>query len=166
MDIEILVDGEGLADVEVVPLPAGRPGIELIEVIAKRAGYPAAEALLFIEDEDEPLDIAAIVIGEEMAGRVHHVHRAREIKVTVNYQNPPKHKEFPPSARMQRVLDWATGPHGFKIDPALAPEMELALHGTQTALPKSAHIGRYAHGHEHKLDLDLIRGVVPNGGVR
>ena len=66
---------------------------------------------------------------------------------------------------MQRVLDWAFGPNGFKIDPVIAPEMELALHGKTTALPKDAHIGRYVRHPRHELEFDLIRGIVPNGAA-
>ena len=73
-------------------------------------------------------------------------------------------RRFRPAARVQRVLDWAVGPDGFKgIDPPIVPEMELALHGTTTALPKNAHIGRFVRHHEPCLKLDLIRGVIPNG---
>jgi hypothetical protein len=41
--------------------------------------------------------------------------------------------------------------------------MELALHGETAALPKDAHIGRYVRHPHHKLEFDLIRGIVPNG---
>jgi hypothetical protein len=164
MEIDVLVEGEGLADVETVRLPHGAQVRELIAIVARKGGFPAEEALLFVEDGDEPLDLAVLV--DELTGeRIHHVHRARQIEVTVFYMAGEKNKTFRPAARVQQVLDWAVSPKGFKIDPSIAPEMELAIHGQTTPLPKNAHIGRFVHHPEHKLALDLIRGVVPNGGL-
>jgi hypothetical protein len=162
MDTRIIVDGEGLTDVEVIVVPQGSTGRELVLEVVKKIGIDAEEAILFIEDGDEPLELD-LVLREDAAGKVHHVHRARRIEVLVRYQNATKEKSFSPSTRVQKVLDWAVGPEGFKIDPAIAPEMELALHGETTELPKQAHIGRYVRHPHHELTLDLIRGIVPNG---
>lgn len=166
MDIEVLTEGEGLADVESVALPAGALAGKLIEAVAAKAGYPATEALLFAEDEAEPVATETPMTTELVSGRVYHVHRARKVDVSVSYKADSKNKGFPPSSRFQTILDWVTGPDGFAIDPAIAPEMELAIHGETTPLPKSAHIGRYVNHPENTLALDLIRGVVPNGGPR
>ena len=163
MEIDIVVEGEGLADVTTVRLPRGATGTELIAAVAAKGGFPAEEAFLFVEEEDGPLDVAVIVVDERLGERVHHVHRARQVKVTVFYKGSDKEHTFRPATRVQQVLDWAVGPHGFKIDPSIAPEMELALHGHTAALPKTAHIGRFVHHPDHSLALDLIRGVVPNG---
>lgn len=166
MEIEVIVEGEGLADLATIRLPHGAAGQELIAAVAARGGFPAGEASLFVEDEDEELDASKLIVDERMSGRVHHVHRAKQIEVTVFYGKEERRKAFRPAARVQRVLDWAVGRHGFNIDPAIAPEMELALHGQQDPLPKTAHIGRFVRHPQHKLEVDLIRGVVPNGGVR
>jgi hypothetical protein len=164
MEIDIVVEGEGLADVATIRLPHGAPGRALVAAVAAQGGFPAEEALLFVEDEDEPLDVTLVVIDERMSERIHHVHRARHIEVTVFYKDAQKSKTFRPATRVQQVLDWAVGPHGFRIDSAIAPEMELALHAQTMALPKNAHIGRFVRHPHHSLALDLIRGVVPNGG--
>ena len=111
--------------------------------------------MLFLEDGDEPLDLAVVILDEAHAGKIHHVHRARHVEVVVFYKEQKIERRFRPAARVQRVLDWAVGPDGFKhIDPPIIPEMELALHNSTTALPKSAHIGRYVHHHQHRLELD------------
>jgi len=162
MDTSIIVDGEGLMDVEVVFVPQGGTRRDLVLEVAKKTGIGVEEAILFLEDTDEPLN-PDLVIGEDSVGKVHHVHRARRIEVTVQYQNGAKEKPFSPSTRVQTVLDWAVGPEGFKIDPVIAPEMELALRGETAYLPKQAHIGRYERHPQHGLVLDLVRGVVPNG---
>lgn len=166
MQIEVMAEGEGLAEVTLFQFPEGATGEDLIVAVAEKGGFPAGEALVFFEDQEEPLDRAAPLVGYDKSGQVHHVHRAKLIRVTVFYKDEHKFREFRPAARVQRVLDWAVGSDGFNIDPAIAPEMELALQGENTALPKEAHIGRFVQHPQHTLALDLIRGVVPNGSVR
>jgi hypothetical protein len=162
MEIELLVEGEGLAEVEAIRIPEGSPAREIIIAIAAKGQFPAEGAFLFVEDRDEPID-PALILDSGMACKVHHVHRAHRIDVRVFYQGRQIDRRFAPSARVGRVLDWAVGDRGFAIDPVIAPEMELALHGQTTALSKSAHIGRYVRHPHHELVLDLIRGIVPNG---
>jgi hypothetical protein len=161
MQIEVLIDGEGFSEVALFEATQGAMAREIVSHGASLGRFAAEEALLFVEDGDEPILVEGVLIDESFATRVHHVHRAKHIAVEVFYMAGQQHREFSPATRIQRVLEWAVGPHGFKIDPAIAPEMELALQGTTTALPKSAHIGRFAHCSDVKLDL--IRGVVPNG---
>ena len=164
MGIDLLVEGEGLADVEVIQLPPGSVALAIIAAAAAKGGFSPEEAVVFVEDEDEPLDVTAIIVEGAHGGKVHHVHRLRHVDVTVFYKEQHIERRFRPSARVQRVLDWAVGPNGFKnLDPPIIPEMELALHGTTTALPKNAHIGRFVRLEQPCLKLDLVRGVIPNG---
>jgi len=166
MHIEVIVEGEGLAEIETIQIPQGSVAKEIVVAVAGKSGFPAEEGLLFIEDVEEPVDLTIIVTEETAGGKIHHVHRARHIAVTVHYNGQSKEKRFPPSARIQRVLDWAVSKEGFNIDPTIAPELELALHDQKTALPKNAHIGRYVKHPHHCLELDIIRGIVPNGAAR
>jgi hypothetical protein len=161
-EIEILAEGEGLADIEMIRLPRGSAAREIVAAVGVKSGFPAEQGFLFVEDCEEPVDLALVVEKVERA-KVHHVHRVRKIEARVFYQGRRIENSFSPSTRVQRVLDWAIGPKGFKIDPVIAPEMELALVDHKTALPKNAHIGRYVRHPRPELDLDLIRGVVPNG---
>lgn len=163
--IEVLVEGEGLTEVEIVRLPEGSIAREIVAAVATKGGFPVEEAFLFVEDCEEPLDLA-LIVENRMTDKVHHVHRTRKIDVGVFYQGRQIYRQFAPSVRVQRVLDWAVGSKGFNIDPVIAPEMELALHGETTPLPKNAHIGRYVRHPHCELALDLIRGIVPNGASR
>lgn len=162
MDVELLVEGEGLTEVETIRVPEGSAAREIIIVIAAKGHFPAEDAFLFVEDSEEAIDPARVLDGS-MADKVHQVHRVHRIDVRVFYQSRQIDRRFAPSARVERVLDWAAGDDGFDIDPVIAPEMELALHGQTEALPKNAHIGRYVRHPHHELVLDLIRGIVPNG---
>jgi hypothetical protein len=160
--VEIMVDGEGFADVELIRLPEGSTAREIVIAVATKYRFGPEEAFLFVEDCEEPLDLA-VIVESGMADKVHHVHRVQHVDVTVFYQGRHIEKRFSPATRVHRVLDWAVSSSSFNIDKAVAPEMELALQGSMTALPKDAHIGRYLRHPEHNLSFDLIRGVVPNG---
>ncbi|MFZ0943590.1 MAG: hypothetical protein WB930_02585 [Syntrophobacteraceae bacterium] len=162
MHARILVDGEGLRDLEVVIVPHGGTARDVVIAVGKKTGISTEEGVLFIEDVDEPVDLD-FVIENLKPHHVHHVHRARSIATSVFYQGLTKVKAFSPSTRVQVILEWAVGPEGFKIDPAIAPEMELTLHGQTVELSKQAHIGRYVQHPKNELALDLIRGIVPNG---
>jgi hypothetical protein len=162
--IEILSEGEGLKDIELFQAQHGAQAFELIRLVAERGGFPAEEAMLFIEAGNEPIETTGLIIDERFRGRAHHVHRARRLDVHVAYQDKDIEHHYSPAATVQMALDWAVGPHGFKIDPAIALEMELAIEGSEKALPRQAHLGRFVHHPSHDLRLDLIRGVIPNGG--
>lgn len=157
--LTILVEGEGLDDIISIKLPHCAVGHDLVAEIAIKINVLPEECHLFCEDEDKPRDLKAPICHD----RIHHVHRAQKIEVSICYMGEVETKKFPPSARVQKVLDWAVSKKGFKIDPAIAPEMELSLEGKNTPLPKNAHIGRFVKHPCHELKLDLIRGVVPNG---
>jgi hypothetical protein len=157
--LTILVEGENLTEVIAITVRPDAVGHDVITQVAVIANFHPDAGHLFCEDGDGPLDPTAPVHHD----RIHHVHRAEAIEVTVSYMSGEHKKSFPPSTRVQRVLDWAVGPHGFAIDPSIAPEMELNEVGQPTPLPKSAHIGRFVKHPHHKLHLDLTRGVVPNG---
>ena len=167
-EIEVMAEGEGLEDVEIIRIPQGGTAREIVAAIARKGGFPVEEAVLLVEDSEVPVDLT-LVITEDIAGKIHHVHRVKKIAVKVFYKHLDKERHFPPSARVQRVLDWAVSKDGFNIDPSIAPDMELALHDDKIPedqkkpLPKNAHIGRYVHHPHHHLELDLIRGKVPNG---
>lgn len=163
MDIEVIVEGDGLAEVEIVQIPEGSAAREIVAAVALKGGFATEDGRLFLEDVEEPLGLTTVITEKEVGGKVYHVHRLLKIEVVVFYQGHQMGKDFPPSVRVQRVLDWAVGPSGFKIDPVIAPEMELALHGQTKALPKNAHIGRYVRYPHREVTFDLIRGEVPNG---
>lgn len=82
------------------------------------------------------------------------------IAVTVNYQQRAETHAFRPSETVEEVLDWATGKFG--IDPGMAGEFELALHGVQGELPAKDNLGRLAKGAK-SIALDLVRGEIANG---
>ncbi len=123
MDIEVIVEGEGVADVETIRIPHGSAAREIVVGVAAKGRFPAEEGILFLEDSAEPLDLAVRVIEEAVSGKVHRVHRAREIEATVFYMGLQKPHRFPPSTRIQRVLDWTVGPWASTSTRRSCPEL-------------------------------------------
>lgn len=162
MVMEILVDGEGFTDVELIEIEEDAPALRIAEIVAERNGVDATQFHVFVEDIEEPCDPTQPVPHHHRK-RVHHVHRHAHIEVTVDYGGDTIERAYPPSATVKSVLKWAIGPDGFKIEPSYAAEMQLGLPGSPAPLPDMAHIGRFVKGHEHKLVLTLMRGVIPNG---
>lgn len=162
MQIDVLMDGEGIPEIEVIQISEDAPLAQAVEAIAERMGWESSMYLVFVENEDEPCDTSQPVPAHHRRC-VHHVHRHHRVEVEVDYLGGETKRAFSPSTTVRRVLDWAIGPDGFKIDPAFAAEMLLALPGSQDPLPNSAHIGCFAKGPENKLGLTLLRGVIPNG---
>ena len=66
MDIEVMVEGEGLTEVETIRIPEGSVAREIAKVVAVKGGFPVEEAILFIEDCEEPIDLAVVVVEEEL----------------------------------------------------------------------------------------------------
>jgi hypothetical protein len=162
-DLHILVEVAGQADIQEFTVPFGARLGELVNLVASRNGFPSEGALLFIEDAESPMDLDHSFDERYDYRRIHHVHHAKSIEVIVYYNGADLQKAFAPSTRISTVLTWATGPRGFKIDPAIIPEMQLQIVGSQVPLLGKSHIGRYVPHNEHVLKLDLARGVIPNG---
>ena len=73
MEIEVILEGEGLADVEAIRIPEGSPAREIVAAVARRGGFPAEEGVFFVEDGEEPLDLAVVMTPEKVSGKMHHV---------------------------------------------------------------------------------------------
>ena len=110
-EITVFLDGEGFAEPKAVKVHSGAAGQDLLRTVARILGIPDEELTLFTEDDDEPLELKAPVRDDQ----IYHVTRAREVEVKVFYQDRHETKVFRPAVRIQKVLDWAVGKHGFKI---------------------------------------------------
>jgi hypothetical protein len=111
-------------------------------------------SVLWAEDHDEPLDTGATV-SSLGAGAAAHVHKGNGlITVTVSYNGHQLSHSFGPGSTIERVLAWAVGSDGFKVDPATAHDLVLRLPGQPEDLDPSTHIGTLApNGGELALDL-------------
>lgn len=65
-------------------------------------------ALLFLEDEDEPVDEAILVKERATAkGLKVHIHRCRHVEVTVTFNGETVEPRFSPSATVAGMKRWA-----------------------------------------------------------
>lgn len=151
----------GLKQEREIELKVGSSAIAIFEVFANEWGVGVEELLIVREGDSAVLSAEFILEANYPHHRRHHVHRRHDVAVTVYYQGGSRNHNFKRTATVDDVLMWAI--KAFRIDAAMAPEFELALHGTTEELPEAEHIGHLAGCH-HELLLDVIRGDIANGG--
>jgi hypothetical protein len=151
----------GLGDERIVPIRHGHRPVEILEIFAGERGCKAEELVLIIEGGAEPVTVDIVIDANYPGHKRHHVHHAGQVDVFVSYQNDTKNREFRRHATVNDVLTWAIKVFG--VDPAMATEFELTRQGDKNALPGKEHVGHLAGQHK-KLELDLVRGDIANGG--
>ena len=143
-----------------------RPGCrlrEVLEVVALEQGLRVEELLLFRGEEEEPVAAEIIINADYPCERRHHLHHKSEVEVSIFYQSKDHRHAFRRHTTVGHVLIWAIKVFG--IDPTMAGEFDLTLHGSKDALPESEHIGHLT-GKNTCLELDLVRGDIANGASR
>lgn len=117
------------------------------------------EAMLFLEDQDEPLAKDRSVEQSGMKNRHHvHCHKCHRVRVVVRYNGVDKTEAFPPSAKVKRVLKWALDE--FQLKGADAENKVLRLSDPpQTELTNDAHIGSFVSSPRCELNLCLVPPV-------
>jgi hypothetical protein len=115
----------------------------LLEALVREHGGDGAAA--WREGGDQELDLTLTIRDLEIDDRSHlHVGRCKRVTVTVR-QDTEKVKEFPPSATVTAVYEWASGPQGFDLLPAERVKHTFVICGTETEPDRSAHVGSYAN---------------------
>lgn len=151
----------GLKQEREIEIKVGSSATAIFEVFAAEWGVGIEELLIVREGDSAVLAAEFILDVNYPHHRRHHVHRHHDVTVTVYYQGSSHQHNFKRSSTVDDVLMWTI--KAFNIDAAMAPEFELALHGTTEELPDAEHIGHLAGCH-HELALDVIRGDIANGG--
>lgn len=144
-------------------LSSGCRAGELLEIVAGKQGLRVEELLLFREGDNEPVARELVLAPNYPCNRRHHVHHKGEVEVIAFYQSKTHRHAFQRHQTVGHVLIWAIKVFG--VDPTMASEFDLTLHGSKDALPESEHIGHVAHHHKC-LELDFVRGDIANGGSR
>jgi hypothetical protein len=157
-EIELFLQGEGIADITLVRVPRDGTARDIIEA-AKSHGLatPDGEALVLVEDAEEPLapDARLEAAGIGHRGRVH-VHRCRRVAVTVNFNADTQAEEFPPSATVGRVKKWAVGKKAFDLQGVDATEHVLQVCNSSTRPDEDVHIGTLVAVPGCGLCFDLV----------
>jgi hypothetical protein len=142
-------------------LRSGSRAGDVLEIMAREHGLRVEELLLFREGDDEPVETELVIDADYPCNCRHYVHHKNEIEVVAFYQSKTHRHAFRRHQTVGHVLIWAIKVFG--VDPTMASEFDLTLHGGKDALPESEHIGHLAHHHKC-LELDLVRGDIANGG--
>ncbi len=122
-------------------------------LIAAAAGGLEDSVEIFLEDAEEPLN-EELVLAEHLAVKFAPLHVATQgkISVTVDYNGRDEERNFRPSATVLRVIKWAIGPKGFRLE-GEPSDFELKHDGE--VLPPDMHLGQIVRG-KKKLKLDLV----------
>jgi len=158
-EIELFLQGEGIPDIMLVQVARHGTVQDVIQA-ARAHGLSAPEGVevfIFLEDAAESLapgsTLEAAGIGHR--GRVH-VHRCRQVEVTVNFNADQKTESFPPSATVARVMEWAVSKRGFNLTDVDATEHALQVCGTTDRPDEDIHIGTLVQVSTCGLCFDLV----------
>lgn len=148
---KLYIHREGTLDPEIVEID---PSDTVRDLLTKLGA--GDEDRLWLEDNPKVLDDDRCIDDDEIPDR-HHVHcgPVKEITVDVSFAGKSKRKQFPPSATVASVHQWATGPKGFDLPADQRPTHELVVRGTDDAVRGNVHIGSLVRRCEHEICLDL-----------
>lgn len=169
-ELRLFVQGEGLAEIQVVNIGSDSNVAELIKMVAAKVGgeFAAADAegglVVTFEDEDKEISHKDSLkkAGIRDRSRVH-IHRCRKVKVTVNFNGETEVDNFPPSTTVGKVKKWAD--KKFDIDKIDATEHALQLCGTATRPDEDTHIGTLTKNPPCSVCFDLVPKRRVEGGV-
>ena len=160
--IDIYYQGEGARALEHLEIGAETTFADLRDLLAKKLDIES-EALLFIEDEDEPVD-GKVKIGTKTgrSGVKVHIHRCRKIEVVVHFKDKTIRHEFAPGATIACVKHWvAVRKLGMTEEDASHHHLQLA--GTTDQPDPGTHIGTLAACPKCKVEFDLVTTPKVNG---
>jgi hypothetical protein len=155
--VSILIVREGATDARFVDVDQETKIVELLEEDDGRH--------VFLPDADDPLDVELTLVKAGVAdGGEITVARNKKVSVIVRYAGlPPRTDERPPSQRLNKVLQWALGPHGFDIPKSQRPSFELADSNTGAALDLDDTIVQHLKAGGDTVTFDLRKIDAPQG---
>lgn len=157
-EIEIFVQGEGITTITLVRVAGEGTVRDLVEA-AQAHGFPpdVSEPIVLLENQDQPLvlDTRLEAAGIGHRSRVH-LHRCRQVQVTVNFNNQSKERAFPPSVTVGHVHQWAVGDTGFNLPAVDATEHALQVCGSTTRPDEDIQIGALVSVPGCALCFDLV----------
>ncbi len=152
--IEVQIEDQPNPDLLEVEAETGQ---DIRKAVLAKAGFD--EAYIFQHDTD--VDVGDEILGKKAVVLV--LHRCKKIMVSVQYEHETKTKKFTPAATVNRVLLWAVGRNGFKLDPDARSKANLILPGADQPLPRGDAIGKYADKKSCSLVVSLTLKDFNNG---
>jgi hypothetical protein len=160
--IDIFYHGEGIAALEHIELDADTSFGDLLTLLTSKHGL-APDTLLFIENEDEPVNVKEHIGKKVGRGGVKvHAHRCHKVAVAVHFKDKTIHHEFAPGTTVARVKHWVAVK---KLDMSEeeASDHHLQLAGTTTQPDPGTHLGALASCPKCKVEFDLVTTPKVNG---
>jgi hypothetical protein len=160
--IDLFYQVEGLAEIQHLEVTAEASFGDVAARLREKHGLDA-EAVLFAEDGEEPLDDNAPVRDlAKAAGVKVHLHRCRQIEVAVTFNREAVDRRFAPGATVARVKQWAAVKK-FGMTEEEAGEHVLQIAGTHDRPSPSTHIGALTNRKTCALAFDLVPDERING---
>lgn len=162
MKINVFYQAEGLREIAHLEVDADTPLSKVKDQIAKAHGLDG-ETILFLEDGDEPAkaDDVLVKLGDPRGVKLH-VHRCREVKVSVTFNGKTVHRQFSPAATIARVKVWAATKQ-FGMTPEEAGEHVLQVTGSHDRPAPNTHIGTLVSHPRCQIAFNLVPDERVNG---
>ena len=160
--IDLFYQGEGLSEIEHIQVDPSHTFSAVKALLIKKHGMET-DVLISLEDSDEPLNEILIVrdhVGP--AGIKAHVHRCRQIAVSVTFNNETVKHNFGPSTTIARVKRWAAEKK-FGMSAEEAGEHVLQISGTHDRPTLGTHLGSLVKCPHCQIAFDLVPDHRVNG---
>ncbi len=159
-ELQLFVQGEGIADIQLVRVAEQSTLRELIGKLGSAfteagAASAADEFIFLLEDSERELasDKSLKELGIKNRERIH-INRCRKVKVSVNFNGKEIADAFPPSRTIAKVKRWADKQFG--IEGVDATEHALQICGTAKRPDEDVHIGALVRYPNCQACFDLV----------
>ena len=151
----LFAESDATDDVQTLDVPDGVTAADVAR-LARETGLARPDdddLAVYLEDDDEPLDPAAVLPTSGGPCHVHVGPRAR-ISVTVHYNGRHVGKAFSPAATLARVRDWAG--RQLNIPETEAERAVLQVCDTTVQPKPRRHLGALDRNRDRSLCFDFI----------
>lgn len=160
--IDIFYQAEGIGEIQHREVEPGATFGGLKAELIEKHGLDR-DSLIFIEDHDEAVEATMLVRDRAAAAGIKvHVHRCRQVAVTVTFNGETVDGRFGPGATVARVKRWAAEER-FGMTKDEAGEHMLQIVGTHDRPAANVHIGTLASCPTCRLAFHLVPDERVNG---
>ena len=154
-ETNLFVQVEGQQEIRELAIPENATIDDLRDAVTASGITIDPEALLFIDEDKEPLTSETTLAGPLLKrGSRLYVTRCTRIKVTAHFADKIADEVFPPGTRVRKVKEWAV--HTFKMSPKDAAEHILQLCKSTKCPPSDTPLAQLVDGKNCSVCFDLV----------